>query len=71
MKISALNMYPLPLLQLGAMISTEPTVLDACGGLIPDSGDMKALLLHQQAKGLIGVKGILPVLESFFIMQYK
>ncbi|XP_072233642.1 uncharacterized protein [Leuresthes tenuis] len=51
------QLLPVPnLSQLGAMISTEPTVLDACGGLIPDSGDLKTLLLHQQAKGLIGVK---------------
>lgn len=40
------------------MISTDPAVLEACGGLIPDSGDLKTLLLHQQAKGLLGVKGI-------------
>lgn len=40
------------------MISTEPSVLEACGGFIPDSGDLKTLLLHQQAKGLLGVKGI-------------
>lgn len=45
-------------LQLGTMISTEPTVLEACGGLIPDPADLKTLLLHQQAKGLLGVKGI-------------
>lgn len=42
--------------QLGAMISTEP-VLEACGGVIPAQGDLKTLLLHQQAKGLLGVKG--------------
>lgn len=48
----------LPVLQLGTMISTEPTVLEACGGLIPDSSDLKTLLLHQQAKGLLGVKGM-------------
>lgn len=45
------------LLQLGTMISTEPTVLEACGGLIPDPRDLRNLLLHQQAKGLLGVKG--------------
>lgn len=39
------------------MISTEPTVLEACGGFIPESSDLKTLLLHQQAKGLLGVKG--------------
>lgn len=49
----------MPELQLGAMISTEPSVLEACGGFIPDRVDLKTLLLHQQAKGLLGVKGIL------------
>lgn len=44
--------------QLGAMISTEPAVLEACGGLIPDPRDLKTLLLHQQAKGHLGVKGM-------------
>lgn len=48
----------LPQSQLGAMISMEPNVLEACGGFIPDTGDLKTLLLHQQAKGLLGVKGI-------------
>jgi len=41
------------------MITAEPSVLVACGGFIPDTGDLKTLLLHQQAKGLLGVKGIL------------
>nr|XP_046234947.1 zinc finger protein 184 isoform X2 [Scatophagus argus] len=51
------QLLPVPnLSQLGTMISTEPTVLEACGGLIPDSSDLKTLLLHQQAKGLLGVK---------------
>ncbi|XP_008301164.1 zinc finger protein 768 isoform X2 [Stegastes partitus] len=51
------QLLPVPnLSQLGAMISTEPAVLEACGGFIPDPGDLKTLLLHQQAKGLIGVK---------------
>ncbi|XP_030575586.1 zinc finger and BTB domain-containing protein 17 [Archocentrus centrarchus] len=51
------QLLPIPnLSQLGAMISTEPSVLEACGGFIPDSGDLKTLLLHQQAKGLLGVK---------------
>ncbi|KAM4569683.1 uncharacterized protein PAE49_009050 isoform 2-T2 [Odontesthes bonariensis] len=51
------QLLPVPnLSQLGAMISSDATVLDACGGFIPDPGDMKTLLLHQQAKGLIGVK---------------
>ncbi|KAM9705665.1 uncharacterized protein ACNS7B_001796 [Menidia menidia] len=51
------QLLPVPnLSQLGSMISTEPTVLEACGGFIPDPGDLKTLLLHQQAKGLIGVK---------------
>lgn len=40
------------------MISTESTVLEACGGLIPDPRDLRVLLVHQQAKGLLGVKGI-------------
>ncbi|XP_041833818.1 zinc finger protein 135 [Melanotaenia boesemani] len=51
------QLLPVPnLSQLGAMISSEPTVLEACSGFIPDPGDLKTLLLHQQAKGLIGVK---------------
>ncbi|KAI3366782.1 hypothetical protein L3Q82_009443 [Scortum barcoo] len=51
------QLLPVPnLSQLGTMISTEPTVLEACGGFIPDSRDLKTLLLHQQAKGLLGVK---------------
>lgn len=51
------QLLPVPnLTQLGSMISTEPTVLEACGGFIPTHGDLKTLLLHQQAKGLIGVK---------------
>lgn len=41
------------------MISTEPAILEACGGLIPETRDLKTLLLHQQAKGLLGVKGML------------
>ncbi|XP_068442082.1 zinc finger protein 629 isoform X3 [Clinocottus analis] len=53
------QVLPVPnLSQLGAMISAEPSVLEACGGFIPDTGDLKTLLLHQQAKGLIGVKAI-------------
>lgn len=43
--------------KLGAMISTDPSILEACGGFIPDPGDLRTLLLHQQAKGLICVKG--------------
>lgn len=39
------------------MISTEPSILEACGGLIPDPKDLRTLLLHQQSKGLLGVKG--------------
>ncbi|RVE56792.1 hypothetical protein OJAV_G00224590 [Oryzias javanicus] len=51
------QLLPVPnLSQLGSLISTEPSVLDACGALIPDQGDLKTLLLHQQAKGLLGVK---------------
>ncbi|XP_042367316.1 zinc finger protein 629 [Plectropomus leopardus] len=51
------QLLPVPnLSQLGAMISADPAVLEACGGFIPNSGDLKTLLLHQQAKGLLGVK---------------
>ncbi|XP_028256692.1 zinc finger protein 135 isoform X2 [Parambassis ranga] len=51
------QLLPVPnLSQLGAMISSSPAVLEACGVLIPDPGDLKTLLLHQQAKGLLGVK---------------
>ncbi|KAF7655309.1 hypothetical protein LDENG_00058190 [Lucifuga dentata] len=51
------KLLPVPnLSQLGAMISTEPSVLEACGGFIPDTGDLKTLLLYQQAKGLLTVK---------------
>lgn len=51
------QLLPVPnLSQLGAMISTDPAVLEACGGFIPSSNDLKTLLLHQQAKGLLGVK---------------
>ncbi|KAK2858942.1 hypothetical protein Q5P01_003562 [Channa striata] len=51
------QLLPVPnLSQLGAMISTEATVLEECGALIPDPGDLKTLLLHQQAKGLLSVK---------------
>nr|XP_020499701.1 zinc finger protein 37-like isoform X1 [Labrus bergylta] len=50
------QLLPVPnLTQLGAMISTA-AVLEACGGFIPTHGDLKTLLLHQQAKGLLGVK---------------
>uniref|UniRef100_A0A096LT30 C2H2-type domain-containing protein n=1 Tax=Poecilia formosa TaxID=48698 RepID=A0A096LT30_POEFO len=53
------QLLPVPnLSQLGAMISTDATVLDACGGFIPDRGDLKTLLQHHQSKGLLGVKGI-------------
>lgn len=45
--------------QLGAMISSEPSVLEACGGFIPEPGDLKTLLLHQQSKGILSVKGML------------
>lgn len=44
-------------LQLGTMISTEASVLEACGALIPDPRDLRTLLIHQKAKGLLGVKG--------------
>ncbi|CAL9683070.1 unnamed protein product [Knipowitschia caucasica] len=48
---------PVPnLTQLGTMISTDPAILEACGGFIPDPGDLRTLLLHQQAKGMLGVK---------------
>ncbi|XP_031169251.1 zinc finger protein 34-like isoform X2 [Sander lucioperca] len=51
------QVLPVPnLSQLGAMIAAEPSVLEACGGFIPDAVDLKTLLLHQQAKGLLGVK---------------
>ncbi|KAG7497665.1 zinc finger protein 135-like [Solea senegalensis] len=51
------QLLPVPnLSQLGAMISSEATVLEACGGFIPDPRDLRTLLLHQQAKGLLGVK---------------
>lgn len=41
------------------MISSEPSVLEACGGFIPEPGDLKTLLLHQQSKGILSGKGIL------------
>ncbi|KAM3587648.1 uncharacterized protein V6R79_010980 [Siganus canaliculatus] len=51
------QLLPVPnLSQLGSMISTEATVLEACGRFIPETSDMKTLLLHQQAKGLLNVK---------------
>ncbi|KAL6116850.1 uncharacterized protein ACO6RY_14775 [Pungitius sinensis] len=51
------QVLPVPnLSQLGAMISADLSVLEACGGFIPDTRDLKTLLLHQQAKGLLGVK---------------
>ncbi|XP_059181793.1 zinc finger protein 3 homolog isoform X3 [Centropristis striata] len=51
------QVLPVPnLSQLGAMISADASVLEACGGFIPDTKDLKTLLLHQQSKGLIGVK---------------
>ncbi|KAM8909197.1 uncharacterized protein AB9W97_006148 isoform 2-T2 [Spinachia spinachia] len=51
------QVLPVPnLSQLGAMISADLAVLEACGGFIPDTRDLKTLLLHQQAKGLLGVK---------------
>lgn len=46
------------------MISTESTVLEACGGLIPDPRDLRVLLVHQQAKGLLGVKGIFVFMDD-------
>ncbi|KAM4712330.1 uncharacterized protein FYW61_021249 isoform 2-T2 [Anableps anableps] len=51
------QLLPVPnLSQLGAMISTDASVLDACGGFIPNRGDLKTLLQHHQGKGLLGVK---------------
>lgn len=50
--------------QLGTMISTESSVLEACGGLIPDPRDLRTLLVHQKAKGLLGVKGTTVGLNS-------
>ncbi|XP_015235944.1 PREDICTED: zinc finger protein 835-like isoform X2 [Cyprinodon variegatus] len=69
------QLLPVPnLSQLGAMISTNATVLDACGGFLPDRGDLKTLLLHHQSKGLLGVKATVstsvgdPVLSSLAFM---
>ncbi|XP_056878531.1 endothelial zinc finger protein induced by tumor necrosis factor alpha [Takifugu flavidus] len=51
------QLFPVPnLSQLGTMISMEASVLEACGGLIPDPRDLRTLLVHQKAKGLLGVK---------------
>ncbi|XP_034056558.1 TERF1-interacting nuclear factor 2-like isoform X1 [Gymnodraco acuticeps] len=51
------QVLPVPnLSQLGSMLSAQPSELGACGGFIPDSRDLKTLLLHQQAKGLLGIK---------------
>ncbi|XP_012706741.2 zinc finger protein 835 isoform X1 [Fundulus heteroclitus] len=51
------QLLPVPnLSQLGAMISTDASVLDACGAFLPDRGDLKTLLQHHQSKGLLGVK---------------
>ncbi|XP_071762162.1 uncharacterized protein LOC139917041 [Centroberyx gerrardi] len=51
------QLLPVPnLSRLGAMISSEPSVLEGCGRFIPDPGDLKTLLLHQQAKGLLSSK---------------
>ncbi|XP_029968905.1 zinc finger protein 37 isoform X2 [Salarias fasciatus] len=51
------QLLPVPnLSQLGTMISSDASILEACGDLIPETGDLKTLLLHQQAKGLLGVK---------------
>lgn len=51
------QLLPVPnLSQLGTMISSDASTLEACGGLIPETGDLKTLLLYQQAKGLLGVK---------------
>ncbi|XP_028305970.1 zinc finger protein 880 [Gouania willdenowi] len=51
------QLLPVPnLSQLGAIITAEPSVLEACGGFIPESGDLKNLLTHHKAKGLIPVK---------------
>ncbi|KAF7655308.1 hypothetical protein LDENG_00058180 [Lucifuga dentata] len=51
------KLLPVPnLSQLGDMISPELSVLEACGGFIPDPGDLKTLLLHQQSKGLLRIK---------------
>ncbi|KAJ4924614.1 hypothetical protein JOQ06_003566 [Pogonophryne albipinna] len=48
------QVLPVPnLSQLGSMLSAQPSELGACGGFIPDSRDLKTLLLHQQAKGLL------------------
>ncbi|KAM7378193.1 hypothetical protein PAMA_013203 [Pampus argenteus] len=51
------QLLPVPnLSQLGAMISSEPSVLEACGGFIPEPADLKTLLLHQQSKGILSGK---------------
>ncbi|KAM9846051.1 uncharacterized protein ACBR49_011015 [Aulostomus maculatus] len=51
------QLLPVPnLSQLGSMLSSEPTGLEAFGGFIPDAGDLKVLLLHQQSKGYLSGK---------------
>uniref|UniRef100_A0A1A7Y4Z9 C2H2-type domain-containing protein n=1 Tax=Iconisemion striatum TaxID=60296 RepID=A0A1A7Y4Z9_9TELE len=53
------KLLPVPnLSQLGGMISMDSNVLNACGGIIPDSGDLKTLLLHKQSKGVFNVKAV-------------
>ncbi|XP_037099552.1 zinc finger protein 629 isoform X1 [Syngnathus acus] len=50
------QLLPVPnLSQLSSMIS-QPTMLEACGGVIPEGGDLKSLLLYQQSKGLLSGK---------------
>ncbi|XP_029901610.1 zinc finger protein 768 [Myripristis murdjan] len=51
------QLLPVPnLSQLGSMISSEPSNLEACGNFIPNTGDLKTLLLYQQAKGILSTK---------------
>ncbi|XP_034019408.1 zinc finger protein 135 [Thalassophryne amazonica] len=51
------QLVPVPnLSQLGAMISTDSALLEACADFIPSSVDLKTLLMHQQAKGLLNAK---------------
>ncbi|XP_061816711.1 uncharacterized protein [Nerophis lumbriciformis] len=51
------QLLPVPnLSQLSAMISSDPAVLQACGGFMPEGARLKSLLLYQQSKGLLSGK---------------
>ncbi|XP_051912112.1 zinc finger protein 135 isoform X2 [Hippocampus zosterae] len=51
------QLLPVPnLSQLSSMISSQPAMLEACGGVIPQGGDLKTLLLYQQSRGLLSGK---------------